>query len=343
MVHGSSRRRSHALLTVGAALLATAALAAYAVVNGDDLFDRQRESLAITIAATTNENSALVWIAEDRGFFEQLGLDVMLNVYGSGRLATEAMLAGEADVAMAAEFVAVRQSFEHGDLRVIGSISESRSVYIVARRDQRIEAASDLQGTRIGVPRGTQAEFFLDRFLAFNGVDTQNVTLVDLAPSEMAERLAGGDIDAVSVWDPTAYRARVDLAENAVVFTGSSGDVYHFLVMATESLVAERPEVIDRLLQGLALAEAFNENHPEQARAVFETRFHRDPDYLTYAWQTQRFAVTMPQRLISTLERHADWAIDRQLVGQDRQPDFFRILAPDALTAVDPSAVTLIH
>ena len=343
MKHRFGRRRSQALLTAAATVIATGALGAYALVNDDDMFDRPRESLPITIAATTNESAALVWIAEDQGFFEQVGLNVTLNAYGSGRLAGEAMLAGEADVATAAEFVAVRQSFEHDSLRVIGSIAESRTIYLVARRDHGIEVAADLTGARIGVPLGTQAEFFLDRLLAFNGVGSEEVQLIDLAPSEMVEQLVDGDVDGIAVWDPIAYGGRVGLADNAVVFPGSSDDVYHFLVMATEEWVADQPDVIDRFIRGLALAKEFNENRSEQARAVFETRFGRDPEYLAYAWQTQRFALTLPQRLISILERQAGWAIDRRLVRQDRQPDYMQILEPNPLSAIDPTAVTLIH
>ena len=328
---------------VGAALLTIGLLIGAGLVAGDASFDRARERLPITVAAATNEASALVWIAADLGFFEQAGLDVTLNDYAFGRLAAEAMLAGEADMATAAEFVVVRESFERDNLSVIGSMSESRSFSIVARRDRGIASPTDLRGKRVAVAIGTQAEFFLNRFLEFNGLSTRELDVIDLAPTEMVEALVDGGIDAIGILDPHAYEAEMRLGDQAAVFDGLFDDVHHFLLVSTDEWVAANPETTDRFLRGLALAETFNERHPDQAQAVFEARFQRDQAYLACTWQARTFTITMPQNLVRILEHQADWLIDRQLVDHDGLPDYLQVLEPTPLAAVNPMAVSLIH
>ena len=343
MRYRSGSGRSVTPLKVGAALLGIGLLIAAGLVAGDASFGRSRERLPITIAAATNEAAALVWVAADLGFFEQAGLDVTVNDYAVGRFAAEAMLAGEADIATAAEFVVVRESFERDNLSVIGSMSESQSFSVIARPDRSIASPIDLRGARIGVAFGTQAEFFLDRFLAFNGLSTRELELIDLAPVEMVEALVNGSIDAVGILDPHGYEAQMRLGDRAMVFAGLFDDVHHFLLVSTDEWVAANPETVNRFLRGLALAQAFNERNPEQAQAVMEEHFDRDREYLACTWQMRTFALTLPQNLIPTLELQASWLIDRRLVDDDQPPDYLRILDPDPLAAINPADVTVIR
>ena len=56
---------------------------------------------------------------------------------------------------------------------------------------------SDLKGKRIGLPRQTSAEFYLGRYLQLNGINLDDVTLIDLKPTQVEESLTKGDVDAV--------------------------------------------------------------------------------------------------------------------------------------------------
>ena len=74
----------------------------------------------ITLGAYTGDTAALVWIAEDQGFFVENDLEVTIKGYEAGKLAADALLAGEVDVTTSAEFVFVSNAFDHDDLRVGG-------------------------------------------------------------------------------------------------------------------------------------------------------------------------------------------------------------------------------
>ena len=341
----SRRDRAHHpnIALVAAAVIGLGALVGFVLDDRRSRLNGPQDRVPITLAAAVNEASVLVWLAADLGFFEQAGLDATVNAYAFGRPAAEAMLAGEADVATAAEFVVVRENFERDNLMVLGSISESHSFYLVGRRDRGIAAPADLRGRRIAVAVGTQAEFFLDRFLAFNDIENDALQVVDLTPDEMVEQVMNGDIDALAALDPHAYAARVRLGDDATVFPGHVDDIHHFLLVATAEWVAANPQVTDRLLRALAMAQDFNERNPQGAQAVIRARFGRSPAYLSHTWQMRRFALALPQSLVSTLEQQAVWAVERGLVCHDRLPDYLPILHPDALAAIAPSAVTVIH
>ncbi|MBA7710231.1 hypothetical protein ES703_119168 [subsurface metagenome] len=56
----------------------------------------------ITLAAYAGETGALVYVAEDQGFFEENGLEVTIKDYESGKAAADALIDGEADIATSA-------------------------------------------------------------------------------------------------------------------------------------------------------------------------------------------------------------------------------------------------
>ncbi len=53
----------------------------------------------ISVGATTQELSTLIWIAEAKGYFEENGLDATVKAYDTGIETKNALLAGEVDVA----------------------------------------------------------------------------------------------------------------------------------------------------------------------------------------------------------------------------------------------------
>ncbi|MEE8479300.1 MAG: ABC transporter substrate-binding protein, partial [Candidatus Neomarinimicrobiota bacterium] len=77
----------------------------------------------ITLAAYAGETGALVYFAENQGYFEENGLEVIIKDYESGKAAAETLINGEADIATSADFVFVSNSFDHTDLRVFGTVA----------------------------------------------------------------------------------------------------------------------------------------------------------------------------------------------------------------------------
>ena len=126
---------------------------------------QKAEKLRIAIYPDTV--SALIYIAQEQGFFKRHGLDVSFEDYQTGVLAVNGLTAGKADAATATEFVLAIQGFKREDLRVIAAISFSDSMEVVARRDRGIKNPEDLKGKIVGVPKTTIAEFFLNAFLSF--------------------------------------------------------------------------------------------------------------------------------------------------------------------------------
>lgn len=90
------------------------------------------------------------------------------------------------------------------DLRSLGSLA-FEPVWLFARIEEQVVGVSDLEGLRLGlVPRGTGSRAMVELLLDENGLANRvEAVPLDLAPSEWAQALISGDVDALClVGDP---------------------------------------------------------------------------------------------------------------------------------------------
>ena len=123
----------------------------------------------ITLGTLASELSSLIWVAKNKGYFAEQGLDVDIKLYESGLAAFNDMMAGNVEFATADEFVAVRHILEGSDFRIIASIDEAGDVKVVSRKDHGITKITDLKGKRIGLVQGTDRRSLSRSLAAFAG------------------------------------------------------------------------------------------------------------------------------------------------------------------------------
>ncbi len=297
----------------------------------------------ITLAATTSDVGFLVFIAEEMGYFKDNDLEVTVNVYESGKRATEDLVAGKADVSTGSDFVFVSYSFANPDLRTFGVIATARDKSLISRIDHGIEKPEDLKGKKIGITKKSSGEFLLGRFLTFNKLSMADVEIIDLKPSEIRETIAKGDIDAALTWEPHIYTIRKKLGENAVVWPGQSGQDFHFLLITTKDWLKSHSSSAERLLKSFIQAERFATGHKKEAKKFLQTKFKYTPDYVDYNWTNIRFVVKLPQALLLVMEDQAQWRIENKLTNKKQIPNYLDYIYINGLKNLKPDAVTIIH
>jgi len=297
----------------------------------------------ITLAAYAGDTGALVYIAEDQGYFEENGLDVTIKDYEAGKLAADALLAGEADISTSADFVLVSNSFEHDNLRVLGTVALAELTRLVARRDRGINQPSDLKGKKIGVTRKSVGEFYLGLFLIFNDLSIIDVNVVDLKPGEIVEAISNGEIDAGLTWDPNIYNIENRLGENAISWPAQGRQDFYFILITKENWLENNSGAAKRFLRALVQAEKYLKSNGEEAKKFVKDKFGYDSDYVDYAWQKHNFIVTLPQAILPTFEDQARWRIENNLTGKTDAPNYLDFIHMDALEKVKPEANTIIR
>jgi ABC-type nitrate/sulfonate/bicarbonate transport system substrate-binding protein len=284
---------------------------------------------------------ALAVIAEQNGFFADEGLTVEHAHFDLGRDALAAMLEGRADVAMAFLTPVALRAFDDPRLRILTSLHHAHeNTAVVARRDRGIRSVADLRGKRVGAPRSTAAEFFLQTLLTLNAVPSREVELVDLPPDRLPDALEAGEVDAVAMNSPYRERARRRLGEGALELT-SKVYLEMTVLLTREDHLQSRHGAIVKLLRALARAERLAQARPREAVEALRRGFPADSaEELEAQWAQIVPHLGLHNVLLTALDREAAFLRARRGISRP-PPDFRSLVAAGPLFDVLPEAVTL--
>ncbi len=297
----------------------------------------------ISIGATTQELSTLIWIAEEKGYFEENGLAVTVKAYDTGIETKNALLASEVDVADTVDFVISGLGLEEVDIKVLASINTAIIDYIIARKDRGISSLDDLKGKKIGIKRGSSAEYYLGRTLILNNLSLQDVELVAIHPPDMPEAIAQGKVDATITWHPHNYHIKSSLGDNAIVWSAHGGQGVYWFVFCKDEFVQKHPEKIRRLLNALIQAEEFVRDNDLESKEIIARRVNLDLPYIESVWSDFHFVVDLSQSMIIAMEDQARWQINNNLTDATEVPNYLDYIHFDALHEVKPEAIGIIH
>jgi NitT/TauT family transport system substrate-binding protein len=300
---------------------------------------------SITVAYAPFEATTLFWIAQDQGFFTQNGLNVTSRKYETGVGSLDAMLNGEADLAVGAnEFPLVGRALQKAEIRTIASIAKSEFIYLVGRKDRGLQQISDLRGKRVGTTFRTIAQFFLGRFFELNGINMADITLVEVkSPEEWVNAVVNGEIDAVVTAQPYADAAKQRLGDNAIVWSVQNNQLLQTQVISTEKWITEHPDLVIRFLKSLVLAEKYVILHPTESKIIVQKQINVDSAYMDTVWSQNQFSLSLDQSLILAMEDESRWMINNNLTSEKQVPDFLDYVYTDGLEAIKPEAVNIIR
>ncbi len=301
--------------------------------------------LKATLGVEASLLPAAVWISEEKGYFQEYGLDLTIKEFDSGRQSLMAMLEGNQgiDISTVAPTPIMLNSFERSDFSVFGTfVSSYEDVKVIARND-RVTSAEDLRGKKVGTPMGTTGQFFLDAFLTNNAILSSEVEAIDIAPSDLPDALAKGRVDAIVIWEPHGTNAVSLLGDMAIRLPSS--DIYNetFNFVSTNAFLKSEPEAVKRFVQAVDAATEFIKQHKEESQEIVATRLNLDTESMITLWEEFTFDITLEQSLIRVLEAEARWAINNDLVESEQMPNYLDYIYLHALEEVKPEAVTIIR
>lgn len=327
-----AHRRSAMTVSLLIATMISAGLSACTAGGSDGPVER------VSIGSTTFPASAIIFIAEEQGYFEDEGLDATVRTYDAGTLALDDAVAGDLDFAAVAETPVARAAVAGKQFRVLTSVAEvDRANYIIARKDRGIESAEDLEGKRLGFAPGTTGDYFQQMLLSTLLVDASAVTRVELEPAQVVDALVDGEVDAVSTWPPFTSRLEEALGDNAVILDEPGLYVMSWNVVRAEKGGPSR-EASVALLRALVRAEEFIADEPEAAREIAARRTGVPADELERLWPDLRFDVALGQALLLSLEDEARWMVE----DGGSMPDFLNFIDPEPLREVRPGRATIV-
>jgi ABC-type nitrate/sulfonate/bicarbonate transport system substrate-binding protein len=293
----------------------------------------------VTVGHVPIESFALMYIAQNQGYFTKNGLNVTIVDYSTGATAVKALTSGSIDFAGSSEYVVAQNAVEKQNISIIASCGDAKIVDIIARNDHGITQPSDLKGKTVGTAKGVIAEFDLGRFLEANGMMIADVNLVYYPPSQFADAIGNGTLDAVVSWQLYSEQVKMRLVD-AYSDWPLPTPLYSVLSCRTDWLSNHSGTVV-KLVTALSQAQDYLDSNPTQALQIVRNRFNYTDAYLSSVWGRNNCTLTLDQKILNVMTEEANWMIDNNLTTQKTMPNFAAYIDTTALKTVKPSVVTL--
>lgn len=296
----------------------------------------------VTVAAVPILRSATLMLAASETAAGN-GLDLQIKRVTTGVEGANTVLQGEADFASVAEFGFVGLQFKHPELRIVAVLTRVDAMEVMARRDRNISKPSDLRGKSIGVAANTDAEFYLYGFLLAHGLRADDVRITHLPPEQISASLLSGKVDAVCTWEPNTYDLRQRLGDQVLAWSAQEGQDGYWLLVTTEKLLKDKPEIATRLLHAIHKAEQNLHADPGTYRERLQALTGSPAAVQEATWKNYQFALSLPQDLLVAMEAGARWRMTTGMTPKQPVPNYAGNIDTKAMDAVLPAAVTLIR
>ena len=296
----------------------------------------------LVIAVAVNFIGMPLFVAEQQGFFADEGLQVTFQRRPFGKLALDALLQGEAEVATVAETPIMFASFGKTPFSIIANYMTSGEHSLVARTDRGIRQVTDLRGRRVGVSVGTSAHYFLHVLLSDQGLTEADIERVSVPAPEQVAALTEGRVDAVAAFAPYSTQCRLALGDAALSFPAGIRYTGFTALVVSREIAQQRPATALRLLRATDRAITWMRNHRREAIVLGAQELGIEVAAVEAHWEDMRPALALNQAAIVLLEAEARWAINNGLVSAATPPNYLDYFDPSVLQRLRPEAVSVI-
>jgi len=297
----------------------------------------------IDLAINPVPNSALIFIAEEKGYFTEQELKINYHNFPTGKLALDALIGGGADIATTADVPIALAGLAGQDILVLATIEYSNNnIQVVARKDSGIITPADLKGKKIATTNGGGPLFFTHKFLERNEIDISDVKLVYLNPSDMVAALNKKDIDAFIVFEPSPAVAKREIGNDKVTIfapTDLYGETWNIVVM--NNFDNQNEGIIKKFIVALLKAEMFLKENKEESLDIVSKYSGIDKNLLADIMQKQTYGVVLNNLIVEYPKQEAEWAIKTRISSQNEVPNYYKLVNSQYLRELKPSAVTI--
>lgn len=213
------------------------------------------------------------YVALEKGFFEEEGLNVKLTTTAGGDKTMTALLSDSADVALVGSETSIYVSAQGSNDPVINfaQLTQTDGTFLVSRNKIDNFSWDMLKGkTFLGQRKGGMPQMVGEFVLKKHGIDPhqdldliQNIDFANIAPA-----FASGNGEFVQLFEPTASVFEKEGKGYIVASFGTeSGHVPYTTFMTKQSYIDENKETVEKFTRAIYKAQQWVETHSAKETA----------------------------------------------------------------------------
>jgi NitT/TauT family transport system substrate-binding protein len=227
----------------------------------------------LTLDRKIDGTMAPFFLAIDKGYFKDEGLDVTIDVATGGSAEVfDRLASAKSDMAVSDLNLLIKFRDAAGTpIKAVFTLFDKPPYAIIARKSRGVAAPRDLQGKKLGAPAADPTFAVWPIFARLAGIDTTKVAVEQLGSPVCQPMLAAGEIDAMTAF---SFTSSVDLKAGGVppddVAVLPMADygvaLYGDAIMVAPSFAAQKPDAVRALLR--AYVRALKDSVRDPASAI---------------------------------------------------------------------------
>jgi len=214
------------------------------------------------------QKGGVLSLAKQQGAIEKRladrGIAVSWDEFTSGPPLLEALGAGALDFGSTGDVPPLFAQAAGGDLAYVAAVGGGADgSAILVRKDSPINTLADLKGKKVAFKRGSSAHNFIVKALEKGGVGLDEVTQLDLAPTDAAPAFASGQIDAWAIWDPYYAIAVQDPGTRVLATSDGIVSAWSYL-LAGGAYSKANPHVVADVIDELKKVGTWSQSHLDE-------------------------------------------------------------------------------
>jgi NitT/TauT family transport system substrate-binding protein len=199
------------------------------------------------------------FLAADRGYFKEEGLDVTFDQGEGAGAAAPKVASGAYDIGFGSlDSVIMLQATRPAEAPVAVFQSYNRSPLVIAvRTESPIKVAKDLEGRTIGGPIFDGALKLFPTFAKQANIDAGKVTITNMAPNLRAQMLMRGQIDGAFAFrtgifmDTKLMGAKHETELRYISYEDYGMDLYSNAIIVSKALITQNPNAVKGFIKAL--------------------------------------------------------------------------------------------
>jgi NitT/TauT family transport system substrate-binding protein len=214
-----------------------------------------------------------LYVAMDKGFFAQNGLDVQKVTAGSGAQGVAAVIGGHADFSLQDPMTAALANLKGATLVNVANVVAGVPVWIIAPPGSTLKTQADLAGKVVSAALPpTTSTYLLQRLIKQEKIADVNLNTVQIG-TELAP-VTAGRAAAAALYEPQADQGIASGYKILYAFPKAYPGGYAFSTMDTlASTIKTKPAMVAAFVKSIAQAEALIQQSPDTAKAVALAQF----------------------------------------------------------------------
>ena len=208
-----------------------------------------------------------LYIAQDKGFFKDEGVDVRLILMEDSKLRYAALAAGQVDAIATATGTMPLYLKPGLDFAFFGLFDDSHGGDgIVANKD--IASITDLKGKRVAFEQGSISNFYLDVLLGRAGLSEKDIEPVNMTAGDAGSAFVTGNVDAAVTWEPWLSRGKKAAHGHLLVDTTTTPGLIMDVMVARSEMLAKRKADFAALMRAWYRGVEYMKAHPEESNEI---------------------------------------------------------------------------